>query len=63
MNTKTPKKRGPKTLFVGETLKRKQVTIDSTTTRKLMVIGGGNLSAGVRAAADVAYDRYQSQKD
>lgn len=63
MQSKPLKKRGPKPLFVGETLKRTQVTIDSLTKRKLMVIGDGNLSAGVRAAADAAYEQYQREKD
>lgn len=59
MDTKTPKKRGPKTLIVGETMKRTQVTIDNMTRRKLMVIGG-TVSGGIRMAADVAFDAYQN---
>lgn len=56
------KKRGPKPIY-GETLTRKQVTIDSMTLRKLMVIGGGNLSAGVRLSAETAFDAYQASPD
>jgi len=63
MEKKPPRKRGPKPLINGETLKRKQVTIDEMTERMLKVLGKGNLSAGVRAAASVAYADYQRQKD
>lgn len=63
MDAKTPKKRGPKPLIPGEVMQQKLVSVDSLTIRKLKVIGDGNLSAGVRAAAEAAYDRYQRQKD
>jgi len=63
MSTTSPgKKRGPKPIL-GETLKRTQITIDTLTRRKLMVLGEGNLSAGIRAAADKAYDRWQSEPE
>lgn len=62
MSTKTRKKPGPKPIL-GETLQRKQITIDEMTERKLKVLGDGNLSAGVRKAAESAYEAYQRQKD
>ena len=52
-------KPGPKPQIGGEPMKRTEVTIDDKTRRLLLVLGGGNLSLGVRKAADVAYDRYQ----
>lgn len=63
MEQNQPKKRGPKPKVQGEFLTRKQVTIDSLTIRKLKVLGRGNLSEGVRAAADAAYEHYQNTKD
>ena len=56
----TGKKRGPKPKF-GETMKRRQITIDDLTYRKLVALGGNNLSEGVRVAADKAYERYQNE--
>lgn len=56
MNTK---KRGRKPLTPGEPMKRKVVTMDEMTLRKLRVLGDGNISQGVRRAAEVAFDRYQ----
>lgn len=56
------KKRGPKPLL-GETMSKKVVTLDSITLRKLKVLGDGNVSAGVRHSADVAYARYQATKE
>lgn len=63
MSTNTLKKRGPKPVVPGEVLKREIATIDSLTKRKLIVLGGGNFSKGVRVAAEVAFDRYQSMSD
>lgn len=61
MNTKpTGKKRGPKPKF-GETMKRCQITIDELTRRKLLALGGNELSAGVREAAEKAYERFQNE--
>lgn len=61
MDTNSPmKKRGPKPIF-GETMRHRQITIDDITRRKLIVLGSGNLSAGVRIAADKAYDKYQEE--
>ena len=59
---KTPAKRGPKPLLGDEILTSKQVTIDRLTIRKLLVVGGGNISAAVRLAADIAYEKYQSDE-
>jgi hypothetical protein len=54
---------GPKTNTpAGETLVKKNFTLDEMTLRKLAVLGNGNLSAGVREAARVAYDLYQKGK-
>jgi hypothetical protein len=53
------KKRGPKPIH-GETMTKKVVTLDQLTLRKLKVLGDGNVSAGVRKAAEIAYARYQA---
>lgn len=42
----------------GEPMKHKTISINAGDLRKLLVIGDGNLSEGVRKAAEVAYDRY-----
>lgn len=47
----------------GQPMKRYQITIDELTRRKLTVLGAGNLSDGVRLAADRAYERYQSEPE
>lgn len=52
-------KRGPKSIHPGEPMKKQAVAVDSMTLRKLKVLGDGNISAGVRKAADVAYNAYQ----
>jgi|GEM_PF-2799364 len=44
-------------------VERRTVTVDELTWRRLLVLGKGNASMGVREAARVAYDRYQAQKD
>ncbi len=44
-------------------VERRTVSVDELTWRKLLVLGGGNASKGVRAAASVAYDRYQAGKE
>lgn len=53
---------GPKTEH-GQPTERRTITVDEMTWRKLLVLGGGNASKGVRAAAKVAYDRYQAGKE
>lgn len=62
-----PHKRGGKRNGAGrprnnpeEAMTTTAITVDSMTLRKLAVLGEGNVSEGVRRAADVAYDRYQS---
>ena len=50
---------GKRTELIGDPVRRVQVTLDQRTVEMLLVIGGGNLSYGVRAATRVAYDRYQ----
>lgn len=59
--TTTPKgrKRGPKTELPGERMHNRQMTIDDKTERLLKVVGGGNLSRGVREAARFTYEAYQ----
>ncbi len=41
---------------------RRTITVDDLTWRKLLVLGAGNASKGVREAARVAYDRYQNTR-
>ena len=43
-------------------IERRTITVDDLTWRRLLVLGEGNASKGVRAAAKVAYDRYQAGK-
>lgn len=44
-------------------VERRTISVDDLTWRKLLVLGAGNASKGVRAAAKVAYDRYQRSKE
>lgn len=53
------KKRGRKALVPGEQQHRRSVTFDDMTLRRLAVLGGGNISRGVRLATQVAWDKYQ----
>jgi hypothetical protein len=53
---------GRKTEVPGEVMERHNVMLDDTTRRKLLVLGDGNLSRGIRRAACVAFERYQRQK-
>lgn len=55
------KKRGRKPINPGQPMDRKVVTLDELTLRKLKVLGEGNISAGVRRAAEVAFARYQKE--
>ena len=52
---------GPKTELEGQPTKRVQVSLDSRTVDLLKVVGHGNVSAGIRHAARVAYDKYQRE--
>jgi hypothetical protein len=42
-------------------MERKVVTLDEISLRKLKVLGDGNISQGVRRAAEVAYAKYQKE--
>jgi hypothetical protein len=44
---------------LGSDVTRRTITVDDMTWRRLLVLGKGNASFGVREAARVAYDRYQ----
>lgn len=50
---------GRKSEVIGAKMRQVTVTIDELTERKLRVLGDGNLSKGVRAAAIVGYEKYQ----
>lgn len=54
-----PKKPGPKT---EAPVKPTSVTLDELCKRKLAVLGAGNTSAGIRVAADIAYDVMQGNR-
>lgn len=50
---------GRKTEDHAERVEKHTVTLYPMTARKLKVIGGGNMSRGIRIAANVAFDKYQ----
>lgn len=52
---------GRKTEAVGAPTRPVSVSLDEMTVRKLKVVGDGNLSRGIRLAADLAYARYQKE--
>ena len=52
---------GRKTELQGEVTKPLTVTVDEMTKRRLKVIGGGNVSKGVRLAATLAFEKYQKE--
>lgn len=54
---------GRKTEVTGERMLRRSVTLDERTIRLLNVLGDGNLSRGIRAAADTAYEAWQRKRD
>lgn len=65
MEEKTKSKRGGKRAGAGKPrmdpaapMAHKTISLDEGALRKLLVLGNGNLSEGVRKAAEVAYDRY-----
>lgn len=58
-----PTKRGPKTEPLDGELKNRTVSLDDMSVSMLEAVGGGNLSAGIRRAARIAYDTYQRQDD
>lgn len=54
---------GPKTEpGLAGPVERRTITVDELTWRKLLVLGAGNASKGIREAARVAYDRYQNSR-
>lgn len=52
---------GRKTEIAGERMKRLGVTLDERTVRLLNVLGEGNVSRGIRVAADMAYEEWQKK--
>jgi hypothetical protein len=46
--------------MTGRPMEHTTITLDALTLRKLRVLGNGNVSEGVRIAAEVAFDRYQA---
>ena len=52
---------GRKTEVQDQKTVRVNVTLDPLTVRKLRVVGGGNLSRGIRIGAALAYDKYQAE--
>lgn len=50
---------GRKTEKVGAPTRGVSVSLDELTVRMLKVVGDGNLSRGIRIAAEIAYQRYQ----
>lgn len=65
MNTKHGGPRsnsGRKTEHPTERMRPVTMTLDEMTLRRLKVLGGGNVSRGVRDAAAVAFDRWQAQQ-
>jgi hypothetical protein len=52
---------GRKTELQGQPTKRVQVTLDARTLELLAVVGGGNVSKGIRHSARLAYEQYQRE--
>ena len=59
----TRRKPGPKTEALDGPIERRTITVDEMTWRRLLVVGKGNASAGVRKAATVAYEQYQRGRE
>ncbi len=53
---------GRKTEVSSEAMSRRTMTLDPMTIRKLTVVGDGNISKGVRIAAQLAFEAYQNGK-
>jgi uridylate kinase len=51
---------GRKLEVLGEKTKRVNLSLDQRTLDMLKVVGGGNVSRGVRKAARMAYEDYQN---
>lgn len=54
------RKPGRKPIVHGQPMKRRLVHLNDMEDRMARVLGDGNLSAGIRKAIRVAYDRYQA---
>lgn len=54
---------GRKTELGGAPTRNVTINIDEMTHRKLKVIGGGNVSKGVRFSAEKGYQAYQRETD
>lgn len=52
---------GRKSEVLGWPTKPVTVTLDELTVRKLRVLGKGNVSKGIRASADLAFEAYQKE--
>lgn len=50
---------GRKTEKVGAPTRAVSVSLDELTVRRLRVVGDGNLSRGIRIAAELAYEKFQ----
>lgn len=55
-----PSNAGRKTELNGQRVTKRSMSIDEMTARKLAVLGDGNLSKGIRRAAEYAFSQYQS---
>lgn len=54
------KQRGRKPIEAGKRMVKRMVSIDEETVEILRAVGNGNLSAGIRAAADALGQRYHN---
>lgn len=50
---------GRKTEKVGAPTRAVSVSLDELTVRRLRVVGDGNLSRGIRIAAELGYEKFQ----
>lgn len=57
------KNAGRKTELSGVPTRNITITLDDLTHRRLKVIGGGNVSRGVRLSAEKGYEAYQRESD
>lgn len=69
MDQPTPKRRGGPRRNAGRKTERhdlavskRTVSYDDLTQRRLSALGGGNVSRGIRLAAEHAFDAYQAGK-
>lgn len=52
---------GRKTEKLGQPMSAVTLSLDEMTLRRLKVVGAGNVSKGVRLAAELAFARYQEK--